>query len=406
MSEFNNKAVRLTVIVAALGYFVDIYDLLLFGIVRVPSLKDIGVSDVDMMGVGLLLLNYQMVGMLIGGIVWGVLGDRRGRRSVLFGSILMYSLANLANAFVRDVDTYAILRFIAGVGLAGELGAAITLVSEVMSKETRGYGTAIVAGVGILGAVFASIIGDYFSWQVAYIIGGGMGISLLFLRAGLLESSMFDKMKTHTMKKGSFLKIITTPDLLFRYLHCISIGVPIWFVIGILITFSPEITSALGVSGVTAGRAIMWTYIGLAAGDLASGMLSQWLKSRKRALFIFMTMTLGCVLYYLYLPSTSLNHFYGLCIVLGFGAGYWAVFVTVSAEQFGTNIRATVATTVPNFVRAAIVPITFTFESLKINLGLVQSSLVVGLICFAIGYYSLWRLTETFGKDLNYFEKI
>lgn len=402
----SKKAISLTVIVAALGYFVDIYDLLLFGIVRMPSLRSLGVAETEMLSVGLHLLNMQMAGMLIGGIVWGVLGDRRGRKSVLFGSIIMYSLANIANAFVTNVEMYAILRFLAGVGLAGELGAAITLVSEVMSKESRGYGTCIVASVGILGAVFASIIGDYFSWQTAYLVGGGMGLALLGLRAGLLESGMFHQAKASSVSRGDFFKLFTSRLRLGRYLSCIAIGIPIWFVIGILITFAPEMVQELGITGVTGSQAIMWAYMGLSLGDLSSGLLSQRLKSRKKAVLFFLLLTSGLVASYVNAAGMSLSAFYGLCFMLGVGTGYWAVFITIAAEQFGTNLRATVATTVPNFVRGSVVPITLGFQYLKPSLGVLTSAMTVGAVCLLIAFIALWTLPDTYGKNLDYFETI
>lgn len=400
------KVVTLTVVVAALGYFVDIYDLLLFGIVRMPSLRDLGLAEDEMLNVGLQLLNMQMAGMLIGGIIWGVLGDKRGRKSVLFGSILMYSIANILNAFVTNVEMYALLRFVAGVGLAGELGAAITLVSEVMSKETRGYGTSIVSSVGILGAVVAALIGDYFSWKTAYLVGGIMGLALLGLRAGLLESGMFDQLKTTTAKRGHFHQLFSSPQRFGRYLSCIAIGIPIWFVIGILITFAPELAKALGIEGVTGSRSILWAYVGLSIGDITSGVLSQVIRSRKKAVFGFLTFTTLMIVYYMNAQGLSLPSFYALCLLLGIGTGYWAVFVTVAAEQFGTNIRATVATTAPNFVRGSVVPITLGFNYLKQTLGILDAALIVGIVCLAIAFFALWTLPDTYGKDLDYLEPL
>lgn len=406
-SHTQRQTVFFTVLVASLGYFVDIYDLLLFGIVRVPSLKDLGVAPEDMLSVGVRLLNFQMAGMLLGGIIWGVIGDRRGRKSVLFGSILMYSLANIANAFVPNPEVYAWLRFIAGVGLAGELGAAITLVSEVMTKESRGYGTSIVAGVGILGAVLASCIGDYFSWKTAYLVGGGMGLGLLALRAGLLESKMFHSMDGKQIGRGRFHQLFAKPAVFGRYLCCILIGIPIWFVIGILITFSPELSKEIGVTGVITGsNSIMWCYIGLSAGDLSAGLVSQYLKSRRRAVLLFLTLTTVLIFTYVFSHGLSVAGFYLLCVGLGLATGYWATFVTIAAEQFGTNIRATVATTVPNFVRGSVVPVTLSFQALKPHLGTMNAVLAVGLICLTLAFAALFFLRETFGKDLNYFEAL
>ena len=402
----NKKEINLTILVCALGYFVDIYDLLLFGIVRIPSLKALGVPQEKLLSVGIHLINMQMFGMLLGGIIWGVLGDKIGRKQVLFGSILMYSVANICNAFVTGTESYAYLRFFAGIGLAGELGAAVTLVSEIMSKESRGYGTSIVAAVGILGAVVASLVGDAFDWKIAYIVGGVMGLCLLVMRAKLLESKMFDDTKKTNVARGAFIKIFTSKELLVKYLRCIAIGVPLWFVVGILVTFSPELTKDLGISGVTASKAIMWTYLGLSIGDLASGLFSQWIRSRKRAVLVFLSVTAAFAGFYQIFHGRSANDFYLLCVAMGLGAGYWAVFVTNAAEQFGTNLRATVATTVPNFVRGAVVPMTLGFNYLRPSFGGLHSAAIVGGVAFAIAFLAVWKMDETFGKPLDYNEKI
>ena len=397
--------VRLSVLVAALGYFVDIYDLILFSIVRVPSLTAIGVAPDDLLPRGVLLLNMQMTGMLLGGIAWGVLGDRRGRLSVLFGSIAMYSVANILNAFVNDVPTYAVLRFLAGIGLAGELGAGITLVSEMMPRETRGYATTLVAAVGICGAVVAVLVGDLFDWRVAYIVGGVMGLVLLVLRIGVHESGMFQQVKAEPHARGRFLQLFARAERARRYLAIIVIGVPIWYVVGILITFSPEFGLAMGMSPVpNAGRAVMFCYIGLAVGDLTSGWLSQYIGSRKRVLRWFLALTALFIGIYFVPVAKPLPTFYALCVALGFATGYWAVFVTVAAEQFGTNLRATATTTVPNFVRGAVVPLTSTFQVLAPLLGIVGSGLLVGVAALIFAAFALWMLEETWDRDLNFVE--
>jgi putative MFS transporter len=402
----NWKALSLPVVICALGYFVDIYDLVLFSIVRVASLKDLGVADADLLKEGVFLLNMQMTGMLVGGILWGVLGDKRGRISVLFGSILLYSLANIANAFVTDVPTYGVLRFIAGVGLAGELGAAITLVSEVLPKEIRGIGTGIVAGVGVSGAIAAGLIGKHFSWQTAFIVGGILGLMLLVMRYKLVDSSMFHSAKTAAVDRGNFLMLFNNRQRFLTYLMCILIGVPIWFVIGVLMTFSPELAAQLGVKGsVSAGSAIMYSYFGLIVGDFASAVGSQWLKSRRKIVIWFLAATLILVVAYLNIHGLSVNEFYGLCVALGIGIGYWAIFVTIAAEQFGTNLRATVATTVPNFVRGAVVAVTLAFQALIPHVGIVQSAMSVGVVCFSLAFIAIYFLPESFHKDLNYLEK-
>lgn len=399
------SVLNLTVLVAALGYFVDMFDLLLFPIVRQPSLTDLGVAPALQIEVGAQLLNWQMAGMLLGGIFWGVLGDKKGRLSTLFGSIALYSAANLANAFVQSVPAYAVWRFLAGLGLAGELGAAVTMVSEILPKELRGYGTAIVAAVGIFGAVTAKLVGDFFPWRITYGIGGGLGIALLFLRVGIRESLMFTKTHEATVARGDFLSLFTDWGRLGRYLRCILIGLPTWYVVGILITFSPEFAPVLGVRGpVSAGTAVAFCYTGITLGSVLSGFLSQAWHTRKKVVGWFVAGALGGVAVYLTVRGLTPGLFYLLAGYLGLATGYWAVFVTVAAEQFGTNLRATVATTVPNFVRGAVPLITGSFLFFRPALGLVGSAWAVGLICFALAFGALWGLPETHGRDLDFVE--
>jgi MFS family permease len=402
----NKKSVFTIVLVAALGYFVDIYDLILFSIVRVASLKSLGVPDTEMLDTGVLLLNMQMGGMLLGGILWGVLGDKRGRISVLFGSIFLYSLANLLNGFVNNVEIYAVLRFIAGVGLAGELGAGITLVSEVMPKTKRGYGTMIVASIGVMGAVAAALIVELTEWRTSYFIGGGMGFAILILRFGVYESGMYNSIKEAShVGKGEFIKLFTDKGRFLKYLYCILIGLPLWFVVGILITFSPEFGKSFGiVEPVSAGKSIMFCYIGLVFGDIFSGTLSQVLKSRKKVLYIFLTATLLCICVYLFLNSTSTFYFYSVCVLMGIAVGYWVIFVTNSSEQFGTNLRSTVTTTVPNFIRGSVIPLTMLFQFLKPSIGIKYSAFVIGVVTIIIAIWATSKLEETYGKDLDYTE--
>lgn len=403
------KLFGLPVIVAALGYFVDIYDLLLFSIVRVTSLKSLHVvTEQDLLEKGIYLINAQMAGLLVGGILWGIMGDKRGRLSVLFGSILLYSLANIANGFVTSVDQYAFLRFIAGIGLAGELGAGITLVSEVLPTRLRGYGTTIVASVGLFGAVAANLVAHTVkdNWQVAYFIGGGLGLALLITRISVFESGIFLQVKEQTSDRGNFIKLFTSRDKLSRFLSCIFIGLPIWFVIGILITFSPELAREIGFTGnVVAGDAVMISYLGLVAGDISSGLLSQYVRSRRRVVLWFILFTLAFIVIYLFAPIKSMSFFYVCTFFLGFGVGYWALFVTIAAEQFGTNLRSTVATTVPNFIRGTVVPLTIAFKFLHDQIGIINSALVVGLCTIIISLVALRTLKETFGRDLTFLEK-
>ncbi len=404
----SNLVIYTTIIVAALGYFVDIYDLLLFSIIRVESLKAIGITDsADLQNIGLSLLNWQMLGMLIGGLGWGILGDKKGRLSVLFGSIVLYSIANIANGFVETVAQYQVLRFIAGLGLAGELGAGITLVSEIMSKEKRGYGTTVVASVGILGAVAAYFVSQVWDWRTAYFVGGGLGLALLLLRISVFESGMFNSIKEKMVERGNFLQLFQSKERFYRYMKCILVGLPTWFVVGILITFAPEFSKAFGMSAAveTGGAAIMYCYTGLTLGDLASGIMSQLLKSRKKALLFFHLFSAATIVWYLTSGDISQDYFYLKIFFIGFGVGYWAIFVTIAAENFGTNLRATVTTTVPNFARGALVLITPFFKTMKEAFGQIGGAYAVGATCVFIALAVLYFLPETYGKDLNYLEE-
>jgi len=400
------QLLQIPVIVAALGYFVDIYDLLLFSIIRVESLRSLGVPVGNLLNEGVYLLSVQMGGLLIGGILWGVLGDKKGRISVLFGSILLYSLANIANGFVTSVEQYAVLRFIAGIGLAGELGVGITLVAEILPKEIRGYGTSLVAGVGMLGAVLAYFVTEFVEWRVAYFIGGGMGLTLLFMRVKVFESGIFTKIKEKPVSKGNFFQLFTSSKQFFKYLRCILIGVPVWFVAGILMTFAPEFGKALNLDvPIEAGKAVMWEYVGLTVGDIASGVLSQYFGSRKKVVLLFVLTASFLIVVYLFVPLQSSVIFYALCVCLGVTVGYWALFVTIAAEQFGTNLRATVATTVPNFVRGSIIIMSPLFVFFKDQFGILPGAGMVGLLAIGTALLGLWKMEETFGKDLNFVEE-
>jgi MFS family permease len=400
------KLLSIPVIVAALGYMVDIYDLFLFNIVRVKSLEAIGLSGDELFNKGLFILNVQMAGMLIGGILWGVLADKKGRLSVLFGSIILYSLANIANGYVAGFDQYVVLRFIAGIGLAGELGAGITLVAEILPKNIRGYGTTLVATVGVFGAILAYFIANTFSWRTSYFVGGGMGLALLVMRIGVFESGMFLHLKDKNVKRGNFPALFTNWSRFSKYLSSILIGIPIWFVSGMLIFFAPEFAKASGITEtVDVGKCVMLAFVGQILGDLVSGVLSQVLHSRKKGMLIFLLGSYALMLVYLLTSTQSLTTFYIICACLGFFNGYWALFVTIAAELFGTNLRATVATTVPNFVRASVIPISAIFLYGKNNYGITTGAVITASICIAIALLALWRLEETFGKDLDYSEK-
>jgi len=406
-----NSILNAAVIVAALGYFVDIYDLLLFGIVRTDSLKDLGLAGEAIRNQGEFLISMQMIGMLVGGIIWGILGDKKGRISVLFGSILIYSVANIANGMVSTVDAYAFWRLIAGIGLAGELGAGITLVTESLPKEKRGYGTMIVATVGVSGAVAAYFVYQIFQdWRLCYYAGGGLGVLLLFMRISISESGMFQEAVKSEEKKGDFLSLFTNGKRFLKYIQCILIGIPIWFLVGVLITFSPEFAKALGVTAaetISAGKAIAWCYTGLVLGDIVSGLLSQWFKSRKKITYLFIVLNLLMVFVFLNSYGISAELFYFICLIMGLSVGYWVLFVTIAAEQFGTNIRATVTTTVPNFVRGLLpfIILLYTyFRDHVLDGNILNAGMIVGAILSVVALAALWNLKETFHADLNYIE--
>ncbi|HEY4417200.1 MAG TPA: MFS transporter [Verrucomicrobiae bacterium] len=402
------------VIVGALGYFVDVYDLILFAMLRIPSLTDMGFSGVMLTNHGVLLLNMQMIGMLVGGIFFGILGDRIGRVALLFGSILLYSIANIANGFVHtSIEAYAVWRFIAGFGLAGELGGGITLVTEVLPQQLRGYGTTIVSTVGVFGAVIGGLVAKKVDWHTAYFIGGGLGLVLLLLRMSVAESKMFHHVKTQakTVVCGDFLMLFTNARRFMKYLRCILIGLPLWCIVGVLVAFSPEIATGLKIQGaITPTEGVMYCYIGITLGGFASGYFSQWLRSRKKVLFAFLAFTSLAMTAYFFCAGQSSGAFYLTILLMGFGVGYWTIFVTIAAEQFGTNIRATVATTVPNFVRGATVPVTLAFNHLKAfkfgegALGVVASAAIVGTACLLIAFWAATGLEETYAKDLDYVE--
>jgi MFS transporter, putative metabolite:H+ symporter len=409
MQTQKQSVFNIAVIVAALGYFVDIYDLLLFTIVREPSLKSLNVADGGMIEASTKIINWQMIGLLIGGIIWGVMGDKKGRLSVLFGSIMLYSVANFANSFVQTVDQYAMARFIAGIGLAGELGAGITLVSELLPKNKRGIGTSLVAGIGLFGAVFAYFIykvsGD---WRLCYKIGGGLGILLLLLRIGVSESGMFNSLKDQNVSKGNILMFFNNGKRFKKYMLAILIGLPTWFVIGILVNFSNRFATALyGTNQIDSGKAIMYAYAAIAIGDITIGLVSQFFQSRKKALYLYYALTIISGIFYFSPLNNSDTAMYSACAALGFSTGFWAIFVTMGAEQFGTNLRATAATTIPNMVRGSLPLINLTFVGLfqqTFHWGIVQSAVVTGVIVMSITLIAAWFTEETFHKDLNYIE--
>ncbi len=402
----SDKALINSLLVSTLGYFVDVYDLLLFSVVRSKSLRELGIPEEALLESGLSLLNWMLIGMMAGGVVWGILGDKKGRRSVLFGSILIYSLANFLNAYVTDVGTYKILRLVAGFGLAGELGAGITLVCELMKPDRRAYGTLLITAIGLLGAVFAAYIGQYYDWRFAYKLGGMMGFALLLLRIGSRESTIFEKSQDLNISHGNFLQLITRKDLLLRYLKLILLGLPIFFVIGILVTATPEFARAFGMNEIPeTGFAIMISYTFISLGDILCTFLSQLLKSRKKALAIFLWISLAGILVFLLFPGQTPLAYYWHCAIMGIGIGYLSLLVTFVSERFGTNLRATATISAPNFIRGLlpvfVAPILLYIKSQS---DLITAGVVMGILCTIIPMILLLWIKEDYGKSMDWVE--
>lgn len=410
MTEKKYGVLSLPVIVAALGYFVDIYDLLLFTIVKKPSMLGVGSTDATMLVDSTRVINWQMTGLLLGGIIWGMLADKKGRLSVLFGSIILYSLANFATGFVQTVDQYAACRFVGGLGLAGELGAGITLVSELLPKNKRGIGTSLVAGIGLSGAVAAYFTYQFTDdWRLCYKIGGGLGIALLLLRVSVAESGMFKEAKEQKVVRGNFFMLINNGKRLKKYIFAILIGLPTWYVIGILVNQSDRFGNTMfGSTTIDSGRSIMFAYAAIAIGDMLVGLVSQYFKSRKKALLIYYMLTIVGLVLFFSGYNRSDSTMYAICTLLGFSTGFWAIFVTMGAEQFGTNLRGTAATTIPNMVRGALPLINMMFLDLfqkSWGWNLVYSGIITGIVVMTITLIAYYFTEETFHKDLNYVEE-
>lgn len=405
MSSRSTSLFQLAVVVSALGFFVDVYDLLLFSIIRKPSLAALGLSSDQILTEGEFIISIQMTGLLVGGILWGILGDKKGRLSVLFGSILLYSIANILNGMVSSIPQYIILRFIAGVGLAGELGAGVTLVSELLPKAKRGIAAAMIASFGILGAVTAFLLSQVFDWRICYYIGGGLGLLLLVMRVSVQESGLYTQLAQTETQKGNFLMFFNNKDRFLRYIRCILIGLPAWYIIGVLVTFSDQFGKAFGIPGIEPGKAVLYLYMAIAFGDLTVGLLSQRLQSRKKALFIFYAVTAFFTTLYFLQSGGSATTFYLICAGMGYGTGFTVVYITMSAEQFGTNLRASAAISVPNMVRGMLPLIILLFKFTRTYFdSYVTGGWVTGLILMCFALPAAWYTEETFGKDLDFVE--
>ena len=399
------RHIWLAIIASALGFFVDLYDIMILSVVRKPSLLAMGVAETDLLSKGVWLINIQMAGMLIGGFIWGIIGDKMGRLSVLFGSIILYSTATFANAYAPNFEVYLLLRFLAGIGLAGELGAAITLVTEQMPQKFRGIGPAIIGGCGMLGAIFGAFIGGKYPWQFTYQLGGGLGFALLILRLGVLESGLFNEMKGKTSNRGDLRLLFKNKDYIKKYISICVLGFPVWYVNGVVMTFTPEIAKAWGMTQApSVSEVVIYYFLGLTFGDLTGGFVSQYFQSRKKAIRLYLSLYALAAVVFFVVGNQSAFIYKGLILFLGFCVGYSIVLLTLAAEQYGTNIRATVTTSSLNILRATVIPQTLLFEFLNPYIGTVNSAMAVGVVASLLAFWGLSNLEETFHKDLNYTE--
>lgn len=397
------RVLNATVIVTALGYFIDLFDYYVFLVTRQKVLTDFGFSGSQLMETGLYMVNLQFAGLLVGGVIFGVLGDKIGRKQSLLGSILLYSIATLASGMTHNIDVFAALRFIAGIGIAGEVGVGVTMVSETMDKNRRGLGVTAFIGVGLLGVVAAALMSELLHWRTCYIIGGLAGLLLLVTRIWVMEPQMFTDLNK-SVKRGSFRVLFASPDGVRRYVLCILLAVPVFFGVSIIATLSPELSIALGASPpASVSTTMIIAYTMMVIGEIVIGLLSQRLKSRKKVIALFlvlMAITLGVGFHNGALDATG---YYILAGVVGFFMGYWVNFIALSAEQFGTNVRSLAANTIPNFTRGTTIAINMAFLALKDD-GVVYAASIVGFTVIVIALLALWKLPETFGKDLDYTE--
>ena len=404
-SKLYHSPFNIVVLAAGLGFFVDTFDLFLFNVYRIPSLKELGFSGTALTSAGEFLLSIQMLGMMIGGIISGIIADKKGRVTVLFGSIILYSLANILNAFVYDLNSYALIRFIAGVGLAGELGAGITLVGESMSIEKRGYGTILVATLGGLGAVTAGLVGDFLPWRTAFLVAGGLGFLLLLLRVKAMETNIFKDSLRKEQPRGSFFHLFKSRDRIFKYIACILVGVPIWYSVGLLITLSPELALEHHIDYLKLGLCFILFQVGITTGDLSSGIFSQLFRSRKKILIAYMAFAiLGTILHFILLYQSG--SIYITSLLMGIGCGYLSVFVTSTSEHFGTNLRVTATATVTNFMRGAVtilIPLRIWIQEMG-SFSLSHSLIFTGIIVWSLALIAVFWLPETYGRNLDYLE--
>jgi hypothetical protein len=247
---------------------------------------------------------------------------------------------------------------------------------------------------------------ELFDWRTCYYIGGALGLTLLLLRMQVKESVLFKQVKQAGVKRGDFLMFFNNKERALLYLRCIMIGIPAWYIIGVLVTFSDQFGKEFGIEGIDPGKAIMYQYMAIAFGDLTAGLLSKLLNSRKKALFVFYGITtLFLGLYFGLRGGGSAQNMYWLCAGLGFGTGFSVIYITMSAEQFGTNLRATAAVTIPNMVRGALPLIIILFKGMRNWTGsYVTGAVLTGALLMLIAVYAAIGIRETYNKELDFVE--
>jgi MFS transporter, putative metabolite:H+ symporter len=405
VTTISNKAIALGIIVSALGFFVDLYDIMALAAIGENSLRSIGIAEAAIKKELTYLQSMQMWGMLLGGFLWGIIGDKYGRLKVLFGSIILYSVFTLLNAFVTGINGYAACRFFAGLGLAGELGAGITLVSEQMRKEKRGLGPAIIAGFGVLGAIVAVIIGKNYDWKTVYIVGGTLGFGLLLLRLGVVESGLFTIARKSNIARGSFMVILKNKEHLKKFACILLVGMPGWFVNGVMMQLSNFISKSMGMNPLPdKGKVIIYFFIALSLGDVMGGVVSQWLKSRKKSIYIFLLLHLLMLVLFFTVAKNSVQLYYFIFAGLGLSVGFVIQLFTLAAEQFGTNIRTLVTSSGLNLVRGWVIPLAALFTWMNEGLLIIEwkSAAVIAFVVVAVSFWALSQLEETFDKDLAF----
>ncbi len=400
---FRQRNLVLAIVASSMGFFVDLYDIIIVSVLRRSSLLDLGIAEADLQAKGVLLLNTQMAGMLLGGFLWGMLGDKKGRLSVLFGSIALYSITTFLHAYAPNYEVYLLLRFLAGIGLAGELGAAVTLVSEQMPPKWRGMGPAIIGSFGMLGAVAGAYIGGHYSWQFTYQLGGGMGLVLLLLRLGVMESGLYRNLQGAQVRQGDLWLVLRDRKQLLKYCAIILMGFPGWFVNGVVMTFTPEIAAGMGMQEIPSVSMVFTVFfLGFTFGDFSCGLVSQWLQSRKKAIFRYLSAFTLLMITYFAIGYRSVQIYYTLFFLMGISVGYTIVLITNGAEMFGTNIRSLVTTSSLNLLRASVIPQATLFNLLTHSMGAAKAAALVGILSVAIAFWAYTQLEETFHKDLNY----